>query len=293
MAAEGGICPGRRPGVGAVLAAAPGGRAESGDLTADAVLFDSHCHLTDERLLADLPGVLDRARAARVTRFVTIASDADDAARALTLARAHEGLFCTAGVHPHAVGEAAADALGRVADLLAEPEVVAVGETGLDFYYDNAPRETQRRLFEAHLALAVAHDLPAVVHSRSADEDTAAMIAEYAGSARGVLHCFAGSPDLLRAGLDAGWWVSFSGLVTFPKFERRALIEQVPADRLLIETDSPYLAPVPYRGRTNEPAYLVHVAAAVAEARREAPAEIARRTTRNAHAFYRLPYPSD
>lgn len=233
--------------------------------------------------------MLDRAHAAGVSRVVTIASDAEDAARALDLARAHHGLYCTAGVHPHAAGDTPPGELERIADLLGEPEVVAVGETGLDFYHDNAPREAQRRLFEAHLGLAAERDLPAVVHSRSADEDTVAMLRAFAGAARGVLHCFAGSAGLLEAGIECGWWVSFSGLISFPGFEQRPLAREVPADRLLIETDSPYLAPVPVRGRTNEPAFVVHVAGALADARGETAAEVARATTRNACAFYGIP----
>ncbi len=223
---------------------------------------------------------------------MTIASDAEDAAAALRLARAHDGLYCTAGVHPHAAGDAPADALERIADLLGEPEIVAVGETGLDYYYDNSPRAAQRRLFEAHLALAAERGLPAVVHSRSADEDTVAMIRAFAGTARGVLHCFAAGAELLEAGIEAGWWVSFSGLVTFPRFEQRALAREVPRDRLLIETDSPYLAPVPHRGKTNEPAHVGLVARALAAELDLEPAGVAERTTRNACEFYGIPEPA-
>jgi TatD DNase family protein len=232
--------------------------------------------------------VLARARAAGVTRCVTIASDADDAEAAIALARRHEALHATAGVHPHAAAGAGPATLARVAGLLDDPAVVAVGETGLDYHYDNAPRADQRRSFDAHLALAAERGLPVVVHSRSADDDTAAAIRACEGAVRGVLHCFAGDRALFDAGVRAGWWVSFSGLLTFPSFVQRDLAGETPADRLLIESDSPYLAPVPHRGKTNEPAYVVHVAEAVAAVTGESQAEVAERTTRNALAFYGL-----
>ena len=165
---------------------------------------------------------------------------------------------------------------------------MAVGETGLDYHYENAPRAAQRRAFDAHLALAARFDLPVVVHSRSADEDTAAAIRAHAGAVRGVLHCFAGGRDLFDAGVEAGWWVSFSGLVTFPSYGQRELAGEVPRDRLLIEADSPYLAPVPHRGRTNEPAFVTHVAEAVARAIGTSASAVAADTTRNALAFYAL-----
>lgn len=263
----------------------PGGARE---LTPIPEYFDSHCHLTDERLRADVGAVLDRARAAGVSRCVTIASDADDAAAALDLARRHDGLWATAGVHPHAADRADEAALALVTELLDDPLAVAVGETGLDYHYENAPRAEQRRAFDAHLALAARLDLPVVVHSRSADEDTAAAIRAHAGALRGVLHCFAGGRDLFDAGVEAGWWVSFSGLVTFPGYGQLDLAAAVPADRFLIETDSPYLAPVPHRGRTNEPAFVPHVAEAIARARGASVATVAADTTRNALAFYAL-----
>lgn len=220
--------------------------------------------------------------------MVSIASDARDATRALDLARSHPGVFCTAGIHPHVADEASEEALGRVAALLDEAEVVAVGETGLDYHYDNAPRAAQRRAFEAHMKLAGDASLPAVVHCRSADADTAAVIRDFAPDVRGVLHCFAGEAPLLEAGLEAGWWVSFSGLVTFPNFPPRDLLSAVPGDRLLIETDSPYLAPVPHRGKRNEPAYVVEVARAVAAELGVDVDAVARQTTRNACEFYGL-----
>lgn len=248
-------------------------------------LFDAHCHLTAEAFAEDLDAVLARAREAGVEEMVTIASDPEDGAAALALARAHPGLHATAGLHPHDAERFGPEAEEAIRRLLAAPEVVAVGETGLDFYYDNAPRARQTESFEAQVALARDADLPVVVHAREADAEVAEVIRGAPG-VRGVLHCFSGGAELLETGLDAGWYVSFSGIVTFRRFDAAERVRRVPDDLLLIETDSPYLAPVPHRGRRNEPARLPHTCAAVA-AIRGVPAErIAETTRRNARRFY-------
>lgn len=252
------------------------------------MLFDSHCHLTDERLRDDTDGLLERAREAGVVRVVTIASDEDDAVAALDLARGRDGVWSTAGIHPHRADRATARALARVAELLEDADVVAVGETGLDYHYDNAPRDRQRRAFAEQLALAAEHRLPAVVHSRKAEEDTIALIREFAGEVRGVLHCFSSGSAVLDAGIEADWWISFSGLVTFDRFDGRGLVAAVPPGRLLVETDSPYLAPVPHRGKRNEPAFVRHVVAAIADILAEPAEEVGRRTSENALRFYGL-----
>lgn len=251
--------------------------------------FDSHCHLTDERFGDEAAAVVRRARAAGVAEMTVIASDEDDARRAVDLARALD-LHATAGIHPH-VAERPAAAFERVRELVEDPRVVAIGETGLDYYYDNAPRAAQRDSFARHLRLAGDTGLAVVVHSRDADADTAAMIRDAGRSVTGVLHCFAGGPDLFDAGIEAGWYVSFSGLITFAGYGTPELVARTPADRLLIETDAPYLAPVPHRGRRNEPAYVLEVARRVAELRGEPVEDVARQTTSNARAFYRLTAP--
>jgi len=252
------------------------------------MLFDSHCHLTDERLLPEAAAVVERARGRGVLRMVTVGSDAEDSARACTLAAALPGVRATAGIHPHAAARADAAAWARIEELARRPQVVALGETGLDYHYEHAPRAEQRALFLRHLALARTTGLPVVVHCRRADEDVAAILREAAAGTAGVLHCFDGTEALLRAGLEAGWYVSFSGLVTFPRYAAAPLVREVPADRLLIETDSPYLAPVPVRGRRNEPGHLPFVAEAVARLRGEEPERVAEQTWRNACALYRL-----
>lgn len=248
--------------------------------------FDSHCHLTDARFAGEAEAVAERARGAGVGRFVLIASDEEDAVLALELARTLDA-WSTAGIHPHAATRAD-QGFDRIGELLEEDRVVAVGETGLDYHYDNSPRRVQRESFERHLELAAATGRPVVVHSRDADEDTIAMIRATEGTVTGVLHCFAGGPALFDAGIEAGWYVSFSGLITFNSYATKDLVAATPEDRLLIETDAPYLAPVPHRGKRNEPAYVIEVARAAAELRNTSVEEIGERTARNALAFYGL-----
>lgn len=250
-------------------------------------MFDSHCHLTDERFSADLDAVLARAWADGVTGLVTVASSVADARAALHLARRDRRIRATAGIHPHEAHGAHPGDYDTIRELAAEPEVVAIGETGLDFHYDNSPRDVQRAVFERHLQISADTGLPLVVHSRSADADTAALIRS--AGVTGVLHCFAGGSDLFDAAMQAGWFISFAGLITFRNFDNAALLRATPPDRLLLETDSPYLAPVPHRGRRNEPAFVFDTCRAAAAIRGENPAALAAATTRNALQFYRLP----
>ena len=251
--------------------------------------FDSHCHLTDERFSADVDDVIAAAAAAGVLRMITVSSTPDDAQDAIRIADRYENLWTTAGIHPHSVAEVGRDAISRVADLAEHPKVVALGETGLDYYYDNSPPAVQRRALRRHVELAADLALPLIVHCREADEDMTAMIQEIEGEVFGVLHCFDGTVELLEAGLGAGWMISFTGLVTFKNYEREGLVRDVPPDQLMIETDSPYLAPVPHRGKRNEPAFVRHVAEALARMRGETLEDVAAHTFRNANKFYGLP----
>ncbi len=253
------------------------------------MLVDTHCHLTHERFHGDRSAVLVRASEAGVAAVVTVASSAKDAGSALTLAREKPGVWGTAGIHPHESGGAQSGDMERIAELLAEDEIVAVGETGLDFHYDFSPRPLQRELFRRHVELAHETRLPLVVHSRSADEDTASAIQEAPAGVRGVLHCYSGGKELLETALEAGWFISFTGLVTFRNFSGVDLLRAVPRDRLMVETDAPYLAPVPYRGKRNEPAHVTHVCQAVARHRGEKLDVVAEYTTRNAARFFGLP----
>ena len=249
---------------------------------------DSHCHLTDRAFRGDRAAVFARAQEAGVRRIVPIASDAADSRAALALARAHDQVWCTAGIHPHSVnGSPNGGDLGNVRDLARHPRCAAIGETGLDYYYDNAPRDAQRRSFARHMELASELDLPVVVHSREAVADTMAVIRESADRVTGVLHCFTGPADLLALALEAGWYISFTGIATFKSFDA-ALARDVPRDRYMIETDAPYLAPVPKRGRRNEPAFVPHVAAALARIRGETLEQVAADCWANTGRFYGL-----
>jgi TatD DNase family protein len=255
-------------------------------------LFDSHCHLTSDAFEGEVEALLERARGAGVVGMTCIASTPDDARAALGIARAHADVWCTAGIHPHEAGTAAPGDLERVGALLDEREVVAVGECGLDFHYDITPRDRQLEIFRGQVALSRKRGLPLVVHSRDADAEMTAELRGEAGRTRGVLHCFTGGDELLEAGLAADWYVSFSGIATFKRFAARDRVRRVPAERLLVETDSPYLAPVPHRGRRNEPAFVAETLRVLAEIRGVDPAALAEVTTANARRFYGLDEPT-
>jgi TatD DNase family protein len=253
-------------------------------------LFDSHAHLTDERFGTEIGDVLARAVDEGVAGVVTIASDVDDAETALELARRYERprIRCTAGIHPHVADLCTAASLDRIRELSSSDRIVALGEMGLDFYYENAPRQRQIEAFEAQIELAVELELPVVVHSREADVETARIVRAAAGRVIGVLHCFSAGDEVLQAGLAADWYVSFSGLITFKSFQAGEQVRRVPEDRLMVETDSPYLAPVPLRGRRNEPANVRYVLERLAEIRAVDPRRLAELTYQNARRFYGL-----
>lgn len=252
-------------------------------------MIDTHAHLTDDRFSGDVEGVLTRAGEAGVNRVVTIANDPTDARSAIGLAERHPQLFATAGVHPHAAGRIPPDALEEIRALARHPRVVAIGEAGLDYHYDFAPREAQLDWFRSQLRLGAELDLPVVVHAREADDDVAALLREAGTATRGVLHCFSSGRPLLEEALGLGWYVSFGGMVTFKRFDAEDLVRLVPEDRLLVETDSPYLAPVPHRGRRNEPGYIPIIVERLAAIRGVTREVMAAATTRNALDFYRLP----
>ncbi len=248
-------------------------------------MIDTHAHLD---ACADRPSaVVARARLAGVTRILTVGTTLEGCRAALAIAEREDDVYAILGIHPHEAATPDANRLRDLAALFASDKAVAVGETGLDYFRDYAPREAQRRLLQRQLELAADLDLPVVVHTRAADDDTAAALADFAGTV--VLHCFS-SPALLEPALERGWYVSFAGNVTFPKApELREAAARVPADRILAETDSPYLAPQPRRGRPNEPAFVVHTLATLAEVRGEDAAELEARIEANAAAAFRLP----
>ncbi len=249
---------------------------------------DSHCHLDYPGLAEDVDGVLDRAAAAGVGWMLTICTRVSEFPRVLAIAEAHDNIWCTVGIHPHeAASEPETDAATLIA-LARHPKVVGFGETGLDYFYEHSPRERQQSSFRAHIAASRATGLPLVVHARDADDDMAAILAEeYArGAFPGLLHCFSSSRQLAEKALAIGMSISLSGIVTFKSaHDLRATAADVPLDRLLVETDAPYLAPIPMRGKTNEPAFVVHTAAKVAELKGIDTAELAHITSGN---FFRL-----
>jgi TatD DNase family protein len=250
------------------------------------MFVDSHCHLDYKPLSDDLEVTMGKAREAGIGAVLTIGTSISGSERLPGLVERHANIWCTAGVHPH---EAEKDGAGVSAlGLLARhPKVVGLGETGLDYYYDNSPREAQMRAFRAHVGIAAETGLPLVIHTRDAEPDTAAVLKHAAESGvTGVLHCFSSSRQLAEIGLELGFYISISGIVTFKNAEDlRNTVRAIPLDRLLVETDAPYLAPAPHRGRPNEPALLIHTAQKVAELKGIEMAALARATTDN---FFRL-----
>ncbi|HSU16322.1 TatD family hydrolase [Longimicrobium sp.] len=249
-------------------------------------LIDSHAHLADERILPDVEAVVERARAAGLAGIVTIATDAEDARTNLELAERFGCVWSTAGIHPHAASTSSEETLAAVREMAMHPRVVALGETGLDYHYDFSPREVQRANFARHLELARETGLPVIVHSRESDDDLRAILREAGRGTVGVLHSFSSGRELLEEALEMGWYASFSGMITFKKFEGADFVRIVPADRIMVETDTPYLAPVPHRGKTNEPAFVTHVARRAAELRGEDAEAFAARTLANTRRFY-------
>jgi TatD DNase family protein len=244
---------------------------------------DNHCHLDDDRLG---PNVIAEARAAGVTTLITVGVDAARSEACIALAAANDGVWATVGLHPHD----AVQGVDSIVALLDRPRVVAVGECGLDYFYDHSPREVQRTAFAAQIALARQRRLALVIHTRDSWADTFAVLAAEGPPERTIFHCFTGGPTEARRCLDLGAYLSFSGIVTFKSaVELREAARLCPRDRLLVETDSPYLAPVPFRGRSNTPALLPIVGAALAELRAESVREVAAASVANAAVAFGLP----
>jgi TatD DNase family protein len=251
------------------------------------MLIDTHCHLADPAYAPDRAEVLERAWAAGVARVVVIGESRANAEAALAMATAEPRLLATAGVHPHEAREWSSESEAWLRELLRDPRIVAVGETGLDFHYDHSPRTHQFRAFEAQLALAVEMRKPAVIHAREADDEVAAILAAHP-EVTAILHSFSSGRGLLRAGLVLRHYVSFSGMVTFKNWRLDDAILETPLDRLLLETDGPYLAPVPYRGKRNEPGFVRLVAERVAVVRGISVEELVTATGQNAGRVFRI-----
>ena len=252
------------------------------------MLVDHHCHLDFPDFADELDAVIARAKVAGVGVLVSISTRIRRFDRLLRIAEAYANVLCSVGTHPHYAHEELDVPVEEIVRLAAHPKVVAIGEAGLDYFYDNSPRAAQAQGFRNHIAAARETQLPLVIHARDADADVAAILEEETakGAFPAVLHCFTGGAELARRGLDLGLYVSFSGIVTFKKSDAlREIARSVPLDRLLVETDAPYLAPGKHRGRRNEPAYVVETAATLAEVRGISVEALAKATTDN---FFRL-----
>ncbi len=260
------------------------------------MLVDSHCHLDFPDFAEERPAVIARAVAAGVGRMVTISTRVKRFAEVLAIAEAHDEVFCSVGTHPHNAAEELDVTVDELVRLSRHPKVVAIGEAGLDYHYDKSPRPAQAQGFRTHIAAARQTGLPLVIHARSADDDIAAILEEESGQGTFpfILHCFSSGRRLAEVGVALGGYVSFSGILTFKNSdELRSIAAGVPRDRLLVETDAPYLAPVPFRGKRNEPAYVADTARVLAETIGVSQAQIAQITTDNFfRLFNKLPRPA-
>jgi len=254
------------------------------------MLIDTHAHLDFPELGGDLEGVLERGKKAGVCEVITIGISLSSSHEAVKLCHAHAGIYATVGVHPHGAALLNEKELKGLENLAQEERVLAIGEVGLDYYRDRQPRAIQRQCFRQQLEMACRTKLPVVFHIREAHADFFTIVKDYTHSlSGGVLHCFSGDWAVAERCLDMGFYLSIPGTVTFPKAEiQQEVVKRAPLDRLLIETDAPYLAPVPYRGKVNEPAFVLYTAEKIAELRRCSLEEIARHTTSNAHTVFRI-----
>jgi len=260
------------------------------------MLVDSHCHLDFPDFAEERAAIVARAKAAGIGRMVTISTRVKRFPQVLEIAETFDEVYCSVGTHPHNAGEELDVTAEELVRLSAHPKVVAIGEAGLDYYYDKAPRDAQAQGFRTHIAAARETGLPLVIHSRDADDDMAAILEDETGKGAFpfILHCFSSGRRLAEVGVKLGGYVSFSGILTFKNSaDLRAIAADVPHDRLLVETDAPYLAPVPFRGKRNEPAYVAHTAKVLAETIGVSEAEIATLTTANfSRLFGKMPRPA-
>lgn len=252
------------------------------------MLVDSHCHLDFPDFAPELDAVIERARGAGVGTMLTIGTRLDRFEAVRAIAERYPDIWCSVGVHPHDAADEPLNEAQALLDRANHPRVVGIGEAGLDYYYEHSPKDDQIRNFRAHIAASRETGLPLIVHARDADDDLCAIMSEESekGAFPGLIHCFSSTAKLARTALELGMYISISGIVTFKKAEElRSIITEVPLDRLLVETDSPYLAPIPHRGKRNEPSFVTHTASAVAKLKNVAPEALAEQTTDN---FFRL-----
>ena len=252
------------------------------------MLVDSHAHLDDPRFDEDRDAVIQRAWDAGIRKILTIGNGRgpDQMGCGIPIAENHDWIFTSVGIHPHDASKVEERHYGLIESLARHPRVLAIGETGLDYYYDNSPRDIQLQVFQRQLGLASTLDLPVIIHTRNADEDTITLL-KAANPVRGVIHCFTSGEKLADIALELGFYISFSGIVTFPKAQELAAIaRRIPLNRILIETDCPYLAPVPHRGKRNEPAFAVETAHFVAQVREMPVDDLAAQTSTNFDSLF-------
>ena len=254
------------------------------------MLIDSHAHIQGKEYAGEVEAVIARAREAGVGKIIAVggAGDISSNTEAIALARTFPDIYATVGMHPHDAKDVGEDELQKLKELTSHPKVIAVGETGLDYYYDHSPREVQRRVFAEFIHLARETGLPIVVHERDAANDAAQLLrGEGEGKIRGVIHCFTGNYEAACAYLDLGFYISFTGIITFKNADPlREVVRKLPLEKMFVETDSPYLTPMPYRGRRNEPAYVRYVAETVARIKGLSLEEVARVTTQNVQELF-------
>ena len=253
------------------------------------IFIDTHTHLDFDRFDADREEVIRRAHEANVAAMITIGIDYKTSLAAIRIAEEHSNIYASVGVHPHDAANMTDEQFAELSELLSHPKVVAVGEVGLDYHYDYSPRDTQRRVFRRFLSLAREHQMPVIIHTREADEDILATIKEQGRSNwQGVFHCFSSDDNMAKKVLDLGFNISFTGTVTFKNSDSLDVAKSVPLDRIMIETDCPFLAPMPKRGKRNEPAFVVYIAQKIAEAKQMSTDEFAQATTLNALRFFNI-----
>jgi TatD DNase family protein len=251
--------------------------------------IDSHAHLEMEEFDGDRDAVIERAAAAGLTAIITVGTTIPDCGKAVALARLHPQVYAAVGIHPHEVKGIDAGTYDALRVFAQQEKVIAIGEIGLDFFYDLSPREVQLRRFAEQLDLAIELDLPVIIHNREAHTETLRILQQKKGRLRGVLHCFSGDVEMARECVALGFYISVAGPVTYRKADQlRAVAREIPTDRLLIETDAPYLAPQPWRGKRNEPAYVVETARCLAEIRGVAAWEVERLTEENTRRLFGL-----
>ena len=255
-------------------------------------LIDTHCHLTFEELAGDVEAVLARSKAAGVTGWITVGTDTQQNRKAIELAESHKNMYAAVGIHPHEAGNVTAETITELKKLAQNENVVAIGETGLDFHYDFSKPQDQKRLFAQHLKIAAELNLPAIIHCREAFDDTMEILERHGSSVkRAVFHCFGGSAEQAKIVLDYGFYISFTGVITFKNAEAiREAAKIVPLDRLMLETDCPYMSPEPMRKqKINEPAFMIHTARRLAELKGLDLADFAEAVTATSKAFFALP----